>query len=45
MMLVDRAFRTRRDSANQVSDADLPMLMAQAGNVHADRSLRGVSLG
>jgi flagellar biosynthesis protein FlhF len=45
MMLVDRAFRTRRDSANQVSEADLPMLMAQAGNVHADRSLREVSLG
>jgi flagellar biosynthesis protein FlhF len=45
MMLVDRAFRTRRDSASQISDADLPMLMAHAGNVHADRSLREVSLG
>jgi flagellar biosynthesis protein FlhF len=45
MMLVDRAFRTRRDGASQITDADLPMLMAQAGNVHADRSLREVSLG
>jgi flagellar biosynthesis protein FlhF len=45
MMLVDRAFRTRRDAASQIADADLPMLMAHAGSVHADRSLREVSLG
>ncbi len=44
-MLVDRAFRTRRDAANQFSDADLPVLMAGTGNVHNDRSLREVSLG
>jgi hypothetical protein len=26
-------------------DADLPLVMAQAGNVHNDSSLREVSLG
>jgi flagellar biosynthesis protein FlhF len=41
-MLVDRAFRSRREAASQLLDADLPLLMAQAGN---DSSLRGVSLG
>jgi flagellar biosynthesis protein FlhF len=45
MMLVDRAFRSRRDAASELGDDDLPMLMAHTGNVHADRSLRGVSLG
>jgi flagellar biosynthesis protein FlhF len=45
MMLVDRAFRNRRDAASELGDDDLPMLMAHTGNVHADRSLRGVSLG
>jgi flagellar biosynthesis protein FlhF len=45
MMLVDRAFRARRDGAAQPGDADLPLLMAHAANVHADRGLREVSLG
>ena len=43
-MLVDRAFRlTRASAANQYSDAELPLLMAQTSA--NDRSLRGVSLG
>jgi flagellar biosynthesis protein FlhF len=45
MMLVDRAFRTRRDKAGEFQDADLPMLMAHTGNVHTDRTLREVHLG
>jgi flagellar biosynthesis protein FlhF len=45
MMLVDRAFRSRRDAAADYQDADLPVLMAHTGNVHADRSLREVHLG
>jgi flagellar biosynthesis protein FlhF len=45
-MLVDRAFRLTRDvAATQYSDAELPLLMAQAGNSANDRSLREVSLG
>ncbi|MDB5918222.1 MAG: SRP54-type, GTPase domain protein [Massilia sp.] len=45
-MLVDRAFRLTRDSAaSQYSDAELPLLMAQARNASNDRSLREVSLG
>ncbi|MDB5933875.1 MAG: flhF, partial [Massilia sp.] len=45
-MLVDRAFRLTRDNAAQkYSDADLPLLMAQAANAASDRSLREVSLG
>jgi flagellar biosynthesis protein FlhF len=44
-MLVDRAFRNRRETASQLLDADLPLLMAQAGNVHSDSSLREVTLG
>lgn len=45
-MLVDRAFRLTRDqAATQYADSDLPLLMAQAGNVASDRSLREVSLG
>ena len=45
-MLVDRAFRLTRDqAATQYADSDLPLLMAQAGNVNSDRSLREVSLG
>jgi flagellar biosynthesis protein FlhF len=44
-MLVDRAFRNRRETASQLLDADLPLLMAQAGNVHNDSSLREVTLG
>ncbi len=45
-MLIDRAFRlTREQAATQYADSDLPLLMAQAGNVNGDRSLREVSLG
>jgi flagellar biosynthesis protein FlhF len=44
-MLVDRAFRNRREAAAQFADADLPLLMAHAGNVHNDRGLREVRLG
>jgi len=44
-MLVDRAFRARRDSANQLSDADLPLMMAGLGNLNHDRSLREVYVG
>ena len=43
-VLVERAFRQKRDSsnANQFSDAELPLLMSGAA---ADRSLREVHLG
>jgi len=44
-LLVDRAFRSRRDGANQLDDADLPLLMAGTGNVHKDESLREVRFG
>jgi flagellar biosynthesis protein FlhF len=44
-MLVDRAFRSRRDAANQFEDADLPLMMAHTGKVHQDESLREVRLG
>jgi flagellar biosynthesis protein FlhF len=44
-MLVDRAFRARREAASQFVDADLPLLMAHTGNPHTDSSLREVSLG
>jgi flagellar biosynthesis protein FlhF len=44
-MLVDRAFRSRRDAAAQFEDADLPLMMAGTGNLHNDRSLREVRLG
>lgn len=44
-MLVDRAFRARREAAAQLHDDDLPLLMAAAGNGHNDRSLREVSIG
>ncbi|KQQ87995.1 flagellar biosynthesis protein FlhF [Massilia sp. Leaf139] len=44
-MLVDRAFRGRRDGANQYEDADLPLMMAGTGNVHKDESLREVRFG
>jgi len=45
-MLIDRAFRLRRDfAATQYSDAELPQLMAQARSAANDHSLRGVSLG
>ncbi len=44
-MLVDRAFRTKRDAAAQFADADLPLMMAGLGNLNNDRSLREVYVG
>ena len=44
-MLVDRAFRSKRDSASQLLDADLPLMMAGQGNLNNDRSLREVYVG
>jgi flagellar biosynthesis protein FlhF len=44
-MLVDRAFRSKRDAASQFSDADLPLMMAGLGNLNNDRSLREVYVG
>lgn len=44
-MLVDRAFRSRRDAGSQFDDADLGVLMSGTGNLNADSSLRGVHLG
>jgi len=41
-MLIDRAFRNNRNAASQFGDADLPLMMAAAGQ---DRSLREVHLG
>jgi flagellar biosynthesis protein FlhF len=41
-MLIDRAFRNNRNASAQFGDADLPMMMAAAGQ---DRSLREVHLG
>ncbi|WP_036169508.1 flagellar biosynthesis protein FlhF [Massilia sp. 9096] len=44
-MLVDRAFRNKRDAAAQIADADLPLMMAGLGNLNNDRSLREVYVG
>jgi flagellar biosynthesis protein FlhF len=44
-MLVDRAFRHKRDAAAQFHDADLPLMMSGLGNLNNDRSLREVHLG
>jgi flagellar biosynthesis protein FlhF len=44
-MLVDRAFRTKKDAAAQFSDADLPLMMSGLGNLNNDRSLREVTIG
>jgi flagellar biosynthesis protein FlhF len=44
-MLVDRAFRTRREAGNQLLDADLPLMMSGLGNLNNDRSLREVFVG
>ena len=41
-MLVDRAFRSGRNGAAEISDADLPLLMAGA---NAGRKLGEVSFG
>jgi flagellar biosynthesis protein FlhF len=44
-MLVDRAFRTKRDASAQIADADLPLMMSGLGNLNNDRSLREVYVG
>ena len=44
-MLIDRAFRSRREAAAAFDDADLPLMMAHTGKVHQDESLREVRLG
>ena len=44
-MLVDRAFRAKRDAAAQIADADLPLMMSGLGNLNNDRSLREVYVG
>jgi flagellar biosynthesis protein FlhF len=44
-MLVDRAFRSRRDAANAFEDADLPLMMSGTANLNRDESLREVRLG
>ena len=44
-MLVDRAFRNKREAAAQIQEADLPLLMAGLGNLNNDRSLREVHVG
>jgi flagellar biosynthesis protein FlhF len=44
-MLVDRAFRVKRDAAAQLHDADLPLMMSSLGNLNNDRSLREVYVG
>jgi flagellar biosynthesis protein FlhF len=44
-MLIDRAFRNKKDAAAQFSDADLPLMMSGLGNLNNDRSLREVYVG
>ena len=44
-MLIDRAFRNKRDAAAQFNDADLPLMMSGLGNLNNDRSLREVYVG
>jgi flagellar biosynthesis protein FlhF len=44
-MLIDRAFRNKKDAASQLSDADLPLMMSGLGNLNNDRSLREVYVG
>jgi flagellar biosynthesis protein FlhF len=44
-MLVDRAFRTKREAAAQFADADLPLMVSGLGNLNNDRSLREVYVG
>lgn len=44
-MLIDRAFRNKRDAAAQFNDADLPLMMSGLGNLNNDRSLREVTIG
>jgi len=44
-LLVDRAFRNKRDAGSQLLDADLAPLMSGLGNLNNDRSLREVYVG
>ena len=44
-MLVDRAFRNKRDAASQLADAELPLMVSGLGNLNNDRSLREVYVG
>ncbi|MCS0589434.1 flagellar biosynthesis protein FlhF [Massilia norwichensis] len=44
-MLIDRAFRNKREAAAQFNDADLPLMMSGLGNLNNDRSLREVHVG
>ncbi len=44
-MLIDRAFRNKKDAAAQFNDADLPLMMSGLGNLNNDRSLREVTIG
>jgi flagellar biosynthesis protein FlhF len=44
-MLIDRAFRNKKEAAAQFSDADLPLMMSGLGNLNNDRSLREVYVG
>ena len=44
-MLIDRAFRLKKDAASQFADGDLPLLMSGAATASNDRSLREVRLG
>jgi flagellar biosynthesis protein FlhF len=44
-MLIDRAFRNKKEAAAQFQDADLPLMMAGLGNLNNDRSLREVYVG
>jgi flagellar biosynthesis protein FlhF len=44
-MLIDRAFRNKKEAAAQFQDADLPLMMSGLGNLNNDRSLREVYVG
>jgi flagellar biosynthesis protein FlhF len=44
-MLIDRAFRNKKEAAAQFNDADLPLMMSGLGNLNNDRSLREVYVG
>jgi flagellar biosynthesis protein FlhF len=44
-MLIDRAFRNKKEAAAQFQDADLPLMMSGLGNLNKDRSLREVYVG
>ena len=44
-MLIDRAFRLKKDAASQYTDGDLPLLMSGAATAGNDRTLREVRFG